>query len=125
MTYEPTGYFKLASLMSREKDVAIFRRFDDLNILSLLELQAEIVDLEKDLRRQRRADETMGNGAQQQPPGQPDPSYYSGNFKLSRESNSGQYSKLKSIREKLKEYSWSWLVPVRSKIYCRATNPCR
>jgi len=47
-THPQRGYPRLADLMGKEKDIAIFRRFDDLNILSLLSLQAEIVQLEKE-----------------------------------------------------------------------------
>ena len=112
MAYEPKGYHRLASLMSNDKDVAIFHRFDDLNILSLLALQAEIIDLEKDLRRECRIEDMMSNG--------PDPVYYSENFKLSREGNSEQYRKLTDIRNRLKEYSWLWLVPKRPLIIFRA-----
>ena len=98
MAYQPKGYPRLANLMSNEKDVAIFRCFDELNILSLLALQAEITDLEKDLRREYRIEETTKNA-------QSNLILDSENFKQSREGNSEQYQKLKSIRDKLKEYS--------------------
>jgi len=104
MAYQPNGYPRLAALMGKEKDVAIFRRFDDLNILSLLALQAEIIDLEKDFRRECRIDDMVGDGQQQQPSS---PSRYSENFKLSRENNSAQYRKLKDLHDRLREYSSS------------------
>ncbi|KXX80329.1 hypothetical protein MMYC01_204684 [Madurella mycetomatis] len=50
MEYPQDSYPRLATLMGKEKDIAIFRRFDDLNILCLLSLQAEIVQLEKEFR---------------------------------------------------------------------------
>ena len=91
--------------MSKERCVAIFRRFDDLNLLSLLALQAEIIDLDKDLHCEFRIDETTLDESQnlQQPLSKPP--YMSENFKLSRESNSPQYIKLKELRNRLKEYS--------------------
>ena len=115
MAYQQKGYFRLASLMSNEKDVAVFRRFDDLNVLSLLALQAEIIDLEKDLRRECRIDEMAINGSQQQEQQsqRSGPARYSENFKLSRESNSAQYQKIGSLRDKLREYSWLYLVSKR------------
>ena len=103
MAYQPKGYPRLAALMSNEKEVAIFRRFDDLNILSLLALQAEIIDLENDLRQEFRIEETTKIGTQQQP--QSNLVLDSENFKQSREGNSEQYQKLRVIRDKLKEYS--------------------
>ncbi|KAL8742250.1 MAG: hypothetical protein Q9190_005241 [Brigantiaea leucoxantha] len=102
MVYQPKGYPKVASLMSKEKDVAVFRRFDDLNFLNLLALQAEIIDLEKDLRRECRLDDMASDSSQQQ---QSEPVYNSENFKLSRESGSAQYQKLKTLRERLMEYN--------------------
>ncbi|KAL8677813.1 MAG: hypothetical protein Q9186_005793 [Xanthomendoza sp. 1 TL-2023] len=42
-------YSKLASMMSRHSEAAIFRRFDTLNVKNLLYMQAEIVHLEDQL----------------------------------------------------------------------------
>jgi hypothetical protein len=88
MEVRPRGYPRLAALMSEEKDVAIFRRFDDLNFLNLLALQAEIVDLEKDFRRECRINDAEGQigGA-----GPSNPASYVENFKLSKEQKSAQY----------------------------------
>lgn len=119
MAYEPKGYPRLASLMGNEKEAAIFRRFDDLNILSLLALQAEIIDLDKDLRRECRIDDLLSNGQQPQQQ-QPDPLVNSENFKQSRESDSAQYRKIKELRHKLKEYSWSSLILKRPLMIPRA-----
>lgn len=42
----PPGYYhRLVRDMDRARSLAIFRRFDDINLLQLLALQAEIVDL--------------------------------------------------------------------------------
>ncbi|KAF2726565.1 hypothetical protein EJ04DRAFT_453101 [Polyplosphaeria fusca] len=45
----PSGYAKLAALISKEKDYAIFRKFGTLNARNLLHLQAELSDLESRL----------------------------------------------------------------------------
>ncbi|KAH8585831.1 hypothetical protein B0O99DRAFT_586791 [Bisporella sp. PMI_857] len=44
------GYPKLADLMARYNEVAIFRRFRSLNIFTLMSLQAELVELESRLK---------------------------------------------------------------------------
>lgn len=100
MGYQPKGYPRLASLMAKEKEVAIFRRFDHLNLLSLLSLQSEIVNLEAELRVTSRADDGTTQGAQAI-----NASQYAKNFKMLRESGSSQYTILEKIRGKLREYS--------------------
>jgi hypothetical protein len=90
------GYYKLAALMSDDKDVAIFRRFDDLNFLSLLHLQAEILELRQSLYRTRLLDDYHGTEEEKD---------YSGNFKLSRDSNSRQHEIIQALTGKLKGYS--------------------
>ncbi|KIX05143.1 uncharacterized protein Z518_06015 [Rhinocladiella mackenziei CBS 650.93] len=42
----PSGYSRVAAEMSGDKSLAIFRRFDELNILRLLRLQEEICQLQ-------------------------------------------------------------------------------
>ncbi|KAH6630608.1 hypothetical protein B0J18DRAFT_421686 [Chaetomium sp. MPI-SDFR-AT-0129] len=44
------NYHRLSSLMKNGSDLAIFRRFGELNMMSLLSLQAEILQLESDYR---------------------------------------------------------------------------
>ncbi|KAH0434544.1 hypothetical protein CcaCcLH18_05287 [Colletotrichum camelliae] len=100
MGYQPKGYPRLASLMAKEKEVAIFRRFDHLNLLSLLSLQAEIVNLEAELRVASRADDASTQVAQAI-----NTSQYAKNFKILRESGSSHYKILEKIREKLREYN--------------------
>jgi hypothetical protein len=51
-----TGYEKLAGLMTKHAEVATFQRFDFLNTLNILYLQAEIVHLEQELRESMRDD---------------------------------------------------------------------
>jgi hypothetical protein len=43
--YTPQHYRRLARIMSREKNLAIFRRIDEINLLQLMALQAEIAEL--------------------------------------------------------------------------------
>ena len=58
---KPRGYPKLASLMGYHPETAIFRRFDHLNMLNLLSLQAELTHLEVRLQDIRSEDETSGD----------------------------------------------------------------
>ena len=58
---KPRGYPKLASLMGHHPETAIFRRFDHLNMLNLLSLQAELTNLEVHLQSIRNEDETSGD----------------------------------------------------------------
>lgn len=44
--YKPQFYHRLARMMSKEKNLAIFRRFDEINMMQLMALQAEIVELQ-------------------------------------------------------------------------------
>lgn len=44
--YRPQHYHRLARIMCRERNLAIFRRFDEINLLQLMALQAEIVELQ-------------------------------------------------------------------------------
>src|SRR5436305_13254372 len=48
--WRPQGYLKLANLLGRYQEHAIFRRFGSLAMLNLMSLQAEILDLEIQLR---------------------------------------------------------------------------
>jgi hypothetical protein len=43
----PEGYHKLAALMGKSRRMAIFRRFGKLTMVNLLDLQAELADLEE------------------------------------------------------------------------------
>ena len=93
------GYHKLASLMTEDQNIAIFRRFDYANVLCLLSLQSEIQELQEDFRFQCKKDETSGD---------PEKQAYSRWFKQVREAENGrsfQYQKLKVLRESLKDYS--------------------
>jgi hypothetical protein len=49
-TLNTNGYPRLADLMGRHGEIAIFRKFGALNMLNLMSLQAELVELEDKLR---------------------------------------------------------------------------
>ncbi|KAF5549756.1 hypothetical protein FNAPI_7932 [Fusarium napiforme] len=53
----PSMYVRLARMMNSDKNLAIFRRFDDANILCLLSLQAEILQLQSDFQLENSLDE--------------------------------------------------------------------
>jgi hypothetical protein len=55
------GYQKLAELMTKHYEVSTFKRFDLLNTLNILYLQAELVHLKKELRDSMREDPESGN----------------------------------------------------------------
>ena len=97
-----TGYPALAELMGSEPELAIFRTFKALNMLNLLRLQAEIQDLEQQLRAVR--EEDAGDTATNRP-------LYEKDFRQMRRApnhdggDSEQYSILETIGLKLIEYS--------------------
>lgn len=45
----PPGYPKLASLISKDKNYAVFRKFSSLNARNILYLQSELTELESQL----------------------------------------------------------------------------
>lgn len=57
------GYEKVAGLMTKHAEVATFQRFDFLNTLNILYLQAELVHLEQELRDSMREDLEFRNHA--------------------------------------------------------------
>lgn len=99
-TYKPTGYHRLAQLMGCSSDIAIFRRFSDLNMLCLMSLQAELMDLREEFCSICEDDEKEAAG-------------FSQSFSHLRESkdspNNFQYHKLEQIKSKLKEYSMRFI----------------
>ncbi|KAI8274565.1 hypothetical protein K4K60_009561 [Colletotrichum sp. SAR11_57] len=86
--------------MAKENEVAIFRRFDHLNFLSLLSLQSEIIQLEVELRIVSRVDDDEAQRGLSI-----DTSQYAKNFKILRESGSSQYTLLEKLRGRLREYN--------------------
>ncbi|KAI8672941.1 hypothetical protein NCS56_00758500 [Fusarium sp. Ph1] len=89
--YDQSKYLRLARLMSFDKNLAIFRRFDDVNIMCLLGLQAEIVHLRHQFYKTNYAEKN----AQQ----------FDESFLQSREKNSNQHQKLEQLRERLVMYN--------------------
>ena len=82
--------------MGLDQAIAIFPRFDELNMLNLMSLQSEIVELRKCLRQTCQLDDESTSR---------DESRYSFSFKLSKDQNSEQYKLLMALRPKLREYS--------------------
>jgi hypothetical protein len=95
--HEPQGYHRLADLMGRYPETAIFRRFGALNAITLLSLQAELIDLQVQFRDICAEDDRIGDPNEQE---------FSTYFRKLRESDDSlQYEMLKTIRAKLHEYS--------------------
>lgn len=94
------GYSKLAVLMSRNNEVAILRRFGELNFKNLLYLQAELVELEEQLQRLAVSDYASSEGSRK---------YHNKHWGLLSDTEPGnhqeQWKKWLEIRAKLKEYS--------------------
>jgi hypothetical protein len=94
------GYTKLAKLMAHHGEMGIFRQFKILNFKNLLFLQAELVELERELDQLSAADQAA------QHPTRP---LYQKHWRLLSESehdgNDEQWRKVLQIRKQLKEYS--------------------
>src|SRR2546429_531863 len=58
------GYPKLATLIGEFPDVAIFRRFGTLTMLNLMRLQAELIEIEEDLRLKQLQDDAAGQATE-------------------------------------------------------------
>lgn len=92
---EEPGYHTLASLMGRDGEYAVFRKFSSLNMLNLMSMQAELVQLEHDYKLALRRKETGVRGVQ-----------LAGSFKdLHSAKNSELERVLTLIKLKLEEYS--------------------
>lgn len=97
LDHEPQGYHRLADLMGQYSETAIFRRFGALNAITLLSLQAELIDLQVQFRDIWAEDDRSDDSDEQQ---------FSTYFRRLRESgDSIQYEMLQEIRAKLREYS--------------------
>jgi len=111
------GYPKLACHMGMHPELAIFRRFGDLNAQNLLYLQAELVHLEKKLRAIETADceAQIGHSS----------SYARDWYWLNNsafEENNNQILIIQEIRNKLKEYS-QFLHQTGSGLYLTNVHP--
>ncbi|KAG9744648.1 hypothetical protein KCU73_g8084, partial [Aureobasidium melanogenum] len=97
LDHEPQGYHRLADLMGQYSETAIFRRFGALNAITLLSLQAELIDLQVQFRDIWAEDDRSND---------PDEQQFSTYFRKLRESgDSIQYEMLQEIRAKLREYN--------------------
>ncbi|CZR51277.1 uncharacterized protein PAC_01152 [Phialocephala subalpina] len=95
------GYAKIATLMSHHSELAIFRRFNKLNLQNLLYLQAELTHLEDEL-----------NCLAERDKDDPNRRFHSKDWwslavssNEEDESSGEQWEKVLDIREKLKEYN--------------------
>ena len=97
------GYPRLARFMAQ--DLGVYRRFAELNVFNIVQLQDELVYLEQELKILTELDDQSGD---------PGRSQYSKSAKTLHESVQGndshQWHKTLEIREKLKEYSMVFLV---------------
>ncbi|KAF2685245.1 hypothetical protein K458DRAFT_486862 [Lentithecium fluviatile CBS 122367] len=97
--WKPRGYLKLASVMGRSNDVAIFRRFNELNMLNLLSMQAELAKLREEFWVQCQADDVAG----------PPYEKFSQNYQALRDASSTSTEKqqeiLTKIGTRMKEYN--------------------
>lgn len=89
-------YVRLARMMSSDKNLAIFRRFDDVNILCLLSMQAEILQLRKEFHWENSLDETDGTEEEKK---------HGKSFYDSQNNNSTQHQILCKLQQKLMLYS--------------------
>ncbi|KAK0612205.1 hypothetical protein B0T14DRAFT_489554 [Immersiella caudata] len=90
------GYPSVASLMGKDGDLAIFRRFSRLNMISLLKLQAELLYLEKEY------DEILAGDIQE---GADFHANFQNLIASSEGSNSDQLDILIRIKDKVKDYN--------------------
>lgn len=100
------GYDRLAKLMGEVPDLAIFHRFADLSVKSLLHYQAELKQLQSKLARLEQEDKEAPEGS--------DRAKYDFNSRRLRESEDDyddewsndpeQWKTMKRIREVLREY---------------------
>jgi hypothetical protein len=104
---EHDGYPTLAWLMSSYPDKAVFRRFGELNLLNLLRLQAELQEMEHQLKVIRKEDAESRD---------PTRACYAKDFRAMRDNqelgDSEQYELLIQVGLKLQEYSTHELFPL-------------
>lgn len=55
-SHKPRDYERLVEIMLKDRNLAIFRRFEELNFIQLLSLQAELIELQAYLRMRRQSD---------------------------------------------------------------------
>ncbi len=92
------GYPTIAQIMSNHDELAIFRRFTELNVLNLLYSQAEIIHLEAELEGLRAVDKSYPERA----------AYHRDWWSLAHseeDEHKEQWQKVLEIRENLEAYS--------------------
>lgn len=98
--------------MGKSPDIAIFRRFNEFNMLNLLRLQAEIAALRTDFWTRCEADDLSG------PPFDKLSESFFHHHDENKLDDTTQYGVLRQISEKMKEYSeylyiCTWIGPLR------------
>lgn len=93
-------YNRLASMFAAHGEIALFRRFDTLNMKSLLYMQAELVHLEAELHQIENDDKSSPNPEKLKHPF----SVYDLKH-LASTMQSSQWEKYKEIQEKIQNYS--------------------
>ena len=113
--YRPQGYYRLANMMVRDRRLAIFRRFDDLAILNILSLQAELIELRDALYFKCERDADSQDVEERK---------YSKSFQKLREdvSAGSQRALLEQIRAVLEKYRMQCLLVICSSLL---TSGCR
>lgn len=101
------GYGRLAQLLAQSHEYAIFRKFEWLNMMNLLRLQAELQHMEQQLVEVRAEDKDPDDDSEVR-------RSYGINFKAMRDNaedgDSEQYDLLLEISPKLDEYSMTVVV---------------
>lgn len=95
------GYAKIANLMTEDPGLAIFRRFGALNMQNLLYLQAELVQLEDELKEQSQLDHS---NAQDKFRYSFSSSWIAMKLSAKEEGSGQQWEKVCEIQEKLHKY---------------------
>jgi len=92
----PSGYPQIADIMSKYPELTMFRRFKGLNALNLLYLQAELMQIEKDLQDLQKADNITNSKYAAD---------YSWLMASAETENDQQWRLIQKMNKKLKEYS--------------------
>ena len=99
------GYDHLAEFMAQDPSLAIVRRFGRLNMLSILHLQAELVDLESDLDHYALQDKNGSDSCRQRYFRSWIQFSYRCTDKESSDKSQRQWQTMLKIREVLRQYS--------------------
>jgi hypothetical protein len=112
MTTKIEGYDKLAAFVAFDKGLSIFRRFSKLNVKNILYLQAEIVNLENELKDIIEEDKDPADPANQSKKDFPCSVWH---LKDSQDEQPIQWKKFIELRALLNEYSKN-IISYRSEI---------